>query len=363
MENISSRTWTFLGFAGLLLFMTQWMKWMGMGTGTSKSASAFTYEMPRPDQYEPEFSLSGREIEKSRIQLPALPTLKNNAVKTSERKADPKKAQEDKKRQALLKAAELARKAALARKNKVEVKSINTNRIDPMSASGSELVVDRPIASVAYQEVKEAKAKSEVANHIAAKDEDLDLSPSKWRALLQADPSAANAKKFAKAKALKKIDSKNYYEIVHDLLVDSAADRRSAAKMILSQDINVASYEFLISESSSAPADSKLVIQSALNEYSQATKINTLLQVMLSSKVQSAVVSASAQLNTSFQSFKQIWTANNQDPNKLRLMSGGFTLQTFTNMTSILRRIASTSSNPASSQAGQLATEIQNLQK
>lgn len=363
MENISTRTWIIVGLMGLALFVSQWTRVLAKRSAWGPNSASYSYEMPRPQNYEPEFSLSGREVQREFVTLPALPTLTNPAVAGV--KVDPKKEAEAKKKLAAQKAAaEAAKKAAAAaRKKTVQMNVVNTNRDSaPLTERQNEQVADTQ--APAGPAKTEDQDQNKIQNNAAlgnGNEEDLTMTPSQWRALLQSSPTQQNAAKFARAKAAGKIDVTVYYQIIHELLTDSADDRRRAAQYIVDQDVTPRTYEFLVSEVASAPVDAKLRIQKAMDNYAQASRASVLIRVMMASKTRAAVESASAQLTKAFQDFKQVYVAT-QDPGQTRRLAGGFSLQQFISLVASLKRVSADTSNPAAGQASQLMTDIQNLQ-
>lgn len=357
MENISTRTWTAIGVVGLLLFLASAARWGVQREAWAPTSASFSYEMPRPQNYEPGFDLSDREVERDFTKLPGLPAMKK-ATEKAKAKVDPKKAEADKKAVAAKKAAEAkARAAALAAaKRRLQVKTVNTARASTLTAnfipgsnSQTGMYGDSGIAGTDTT-ANPADNKKE--------DEDEQLTASQWRSLLQSSPSAENIAKFIKAKHEGKIDSTTYYQIVHELLVDSASDRRRAALAILDQDISAKTFEFLVTSLASAPSDAKAQIQKALASYAQPSKMALLIRVLSSSKDAAVLQTAATQLSTAFSDFKKVYTSSE---NQNRRLAGGFSLQQFLAMVSPLKRLAEGGSSPVASQMSQLVSEIEAL--
>lgn len=358
MENISTRTWTAIGVVGLLLFLASAIRWGVQREAWTPTSASFSYEMPRPQNYEPGFDLSDREVEHDFTKLPGLPAMKVAADK-AKAKVDPKKADADKKAVAAKKAAQAKSRAAAlaAAKRRLDVKTVNTARAATLTAN---FIPGSDSQTAFYGDSGIAAGDNTTSpNDTTKKEEDEEqLTASQWRSLLQSSPSAENIAKFIKAKQEGKIDSASYYQIVHELLVDSALDRRRAALAILDQDISAKTFEFLVTSLASAPSDAKAQIQKALASYAQPSKMALLVRVLASSKDAAVLQTAAAQLATAFSDFKKVYTSSE---NQNRRLAGGFSLQQFLAMVAPLKRLAESGSSPVASQMSQLVSEIEAL--
>jgi hypothetical protein len=254
------------------MFLSNWKEWMiasatalgifclyALGGAWHKERTApamsESYEMVRAkDSFWGRFDLSNREVEYKRTgmrpvepqkQVAAGPATKATAkvppVPTAAAK-DPKLAKAEAAKKAALAKKQAA--AALAKKNGVSLRVVGGN-------SGGTISHDAQKSGIQQTGIYGAPPpQNPVAPPAQADDtQDNKLSPGQWYSLLQAQPTAANAKKFLEAKG--QIGEKNYYDILLKLLRDSQADRQKIALSILNSDVSIGTFKFLVT----APVD------------------------------------------------------------------------------------------------------------
>jgi hypothetical protein len=362
-----------VGVVGLTLFFSYWVRFMNKHHSLVPGAQIFSYEMPRPKNFEPPFDLSDAEVIRRYQTLPALPA-KSAAPIPVKAKVDPKKAAADKaaaaKKEAAQKAA-AAKAAAAARKKNVSVEVVDTQVAPTLTV---ETIADVQTApATAYVGSIETAQSPAAADEDAAEDkeEDLNLSAAQWRSLLQTNPTAQNVSKFIRAKQSGKLDSNTYYQIVHELLVDSAEDRRKAALAILDADVSAPTFVFMVTQLQQAPAEAQTALKSRIDSYSDAAKIFVLARVMNSSSETAVLEAATSRVAAALAIFKnstmntaQGHSSQTNGTKTVRAMAGaGLTVQHFASFIPSLQRLSKNADGTVSSRASQLLTDIQNLLK
>ena len=357
MDRISTRSWMVIGMAGLLLFLSYWARWNWGQQSWSPRSSSFSYEMPRPQTLEPGFDLSDRRVERTFKSLPALAQPKVNAADVKKAVAQ---AAADQKRKAAATAQAKARAQAAARAKSVRAKRHKVEVVDTSRATSGMAMAgadEQTYGGYSPGQIGNTAAGAPTAQD-QQEDEDLNLSAGQWRSLLQSAPTQANVARFLKARQAGKIDETTYYQIVRELLIDSAADRQRAALMIVNADLNSRTYEFLVTALEQVPADVKPQVQRALDSYSQATRIGILARVLTSSRNNAVLVAATTQIATAFSEFRKSYQPSS---NQGRRLAGAAGLGQFKSLVPALQRV-SQGSGSAADQARQLMTDIQNLE-
>ncbi len=390
MDQISTKTWTVIGTIGVVLFCSYWMR-LGIGrTAWAPAAAAiFSYEMPRPKNFDPGFDISDRGVDrqytthaqlsngKSEVKAvpPKITPQKNAAAKAATLKADLAK-------KAFAAKAAAHQKAAALRKKKAAVEVVDTSRKQTMTA----VVVNTQIESP-YQggggRARPAVKNPEVSpiDKDDQKDEEDGLSVAQWRTLMQLSPTPQNVARFVKAKHDGKIDSTSAFQIVHELLVDSAEDRRKAGLAIIDASSSATTFAFLVTEAEQAPTDVQPQLKSRTDGYTQPAKLGFLNQILNSSEPLNVLTAATVRLTKALAEYKQL--AENQqttgpesgnspptNPTQVagllqpvRRMAGGLTAQHFLAFVSTLQKIAKQTNSTLAAQATSLLSEIQALTK
>lgn len=358
MDRISIRTWTLVGIIGLALFVGYFLRLQMKRSGWGYQAGTFTYEMPRPKNFEPRFDLSDFEIERKLKTLPALPEAKRPlaTAPVAKKTDDKKKAQLEAKKKA-----DAAKKQAETRRKKTQIQIVDTSRASRLDVALTDTAVAMPVMAFSGLKAKAAApANPTEAEQEEDRDRALERSPSQWRSLLQTSPNSKNIADFMKARQAGKIDSSAYYSIVHALLVDSGDDRRKAALIILDQDVSATSFVFMINELGTAPQDIKSEVQKRTDSYSETSKIGHLNRVLATSQDAAVLDAGLDRISVAWKLYKA------QGDNRAPSSASGYKLSQFTVMLSTLKKIGSHQSVGAkatalaSEIAGQLSQELGN---
>lgn len=361
MENVSTRTWAVIGFMGLLVFFSYWMRLSIKHPEWNPLTMGFTYEMPRPQNFDLGFDLSDREIE-SRYKTTKVDA--QTEKKADAKPLDPKAAIEAEAKKAAAAKAEAAKRAAAARAARMSVATVDTSRNPQMSAMEGDMAPSGEAPAWYGAQGAAAQAGAKAATDPKAKkdkdEEDATLTPAQWRALLQNAPTGENVAKFVRAKQSGKLDATAFYEITHELLSDSAADRRKAGYQVLDSDPSAGTYVFIVTEltNSQTQADEQTQLKRYLDAYSTPARLAILAEVMRSDKTAAVLQSAAENLATALSAYKK---ALEEHPDAGPRNAGGFTAQQFTAFLSVLQTLAADGTSPIANQASQLATEIQSL--
>lgn len=356
MDRISIRTWTLVGIIGLALFVGYFLRLQMKRSGWGYQAGTFTYEMPRPKNFEPRFDLSDFEIERKLKTLPALPEAKRPLATTpaAKKEDDKKKAQLEAKKKA-----DAAKKQAEARRKKAQIQIVDTSRASRLDVALADTAVAMPVMAFGGAMAKAAAPKNPTeVEQEEDRDQALERSPSQWRSLLQTSPTAKNIADFMKARQAGKIESSAYYSIVHALLVDSGDDRRKAALTILDQDVSATSFVFMINELGAAPQDIKAEVQKRANSYSEVSKLGYMNRVLATSQETVVLDAGLDRISAAWSLFKA------QGDNRAPSSVSGYKLSQFTVMLSTLKKIGShknvgaKATALASEIAGQMAQEL-----
>jgi hypothetical protein len=299
------KEWTIAGFAALGVYSLYWIGGVWKNTH-SMTVVQDSYEMQRVrNGYYGQFDLSNRQIEYTKVggEATANPQANSDSAAANRAphtqgpiakkvapKVDPKKAAVLKKQQ---QTAALKKKQELERRQKLAVRVVDSGMKSTLSDS-------HPTSAVAESGVTGPVANFQSQPAVSnppvdgEKNQELKLSPGQWFSLLQAQPTATNAKKFQAAK--KDIGEKNYYDILSKLLQDSQADRQKVALAVLNADVSVGTFQFVVKATSALQSNVTLVasLTSILGTYgNDRTRFPILAQALNSNDSQIVVASQS----------------------------------------------------------------------
>ena len=360
MDRISTKTWMIIGTMGMVLFFTYWMRFAHQHGSPVHASPAFSYEMPRPQNFEPGFDLSDRSVNRRYKTLPALPS--KPAVTVA--KVDPKKhvpAKVAKKPDVKKKAAQTAQ-TQKAKKTAVNV--VDTSRAQTMTALPQE-TSSADTNPVAQNHANYRKAEAPVADdsEVNDKPEEETLTISHWRSLLQTAPNAANISKFVKAKQAGKVDSAAYYQIVHELLVDSAEDRKKAAFAIMDQDVSASTFAFMVLQSDLVPADLHASLKTRIDSYSQVGKFSYLIRALGSSAQPKVLEAAVERVSAALTVYVATQNTTQTTTGGTRNVASTITAQQFTSLIPTLKRLEKNPNPMVVAMVTQLMSQIQNIAK
>lgn len=370
MDRVSTRAWIVIGIAGMLLFLSYWARFTYKRTGWAPPIPGFSYFMPRPQNFEPRFDLSDREVDRHHK---AMESARKNGLPVVSGKIDTKKLKRSAVKGAPKGAA--AKKAAqAARKPKTSVSVVDTSRKAGLRAYDNELTASPSGPTLAFGVAGRGLTQTAPAEETPQEkeEEDLKLSASQWRALLQTAPNGQNISKFIRAKQAGYLESSAYYQIIHELLADSAEDRRKAGLAILDHDVSSTTFEFIVGEMAQAPSDLQASLKTRLEAYSQPARLGHLVRVLSSSESVPALEAGLDRLEAALAEFKktavdmsQEIDGNREQPkaNTTRGVAGTLTVHHFRAFVPALERLAQNAAGSVSGPAGELLTEIQNLSK
>jgi hypothetical protein len=133
---------------------------------------------------------------------------------------------------------------------------------------------------------------------------DDDLSAAQWRSLLQSAPTAANVKRFVAAYNDGKVEATSFYQIVHELLSDSADDRRKGGLAILESTPSELTFEFMVTDASQFSTDVQTSLKTKVAEYSDAAKLGIVNQVLGTATDVNVLLTATTELATALNQYK-----------------------------------------------------------
>jgi hypothetical protein len=339
----NSKIWIGAAAVGLTLVyftMTSAQRLSAKPANLDTRGSSFSYEMPKGAEAEPQFDLSDRQvIRHSKADSLGEPVVKPqgpfNWVKTPtkmpvaiKKPMDAKKLEAQKKQQAL-QAQKQKLKQAVAKKEAARRAQLQVRT----NAYNEKLKATRLQSSPTTQDFSPTKALAfysppadsnlddgpdDVTGTGKKETEDLSLSPSAWRALLQVQPTDANAQKFLRALQKGKIDRKFYFQVTQELLKDSAQDRKKLGMQLVRANASADAFEFIVKRKSVLPADVQAQLETEQNRYSSAGLLSTLVKVTATSNDAMTLKAALGQLQVAIENFKrsqvQVQGTGKKDP-------------------------------------------------
>ena len=258
----------------------------------------------------------------------------------------------DAKAEAAKKAA-LAKAAAMKKKKEAKVDVVNTAREQTMNPATTTFQPTEVVAAAALPKV-DAPAAAGDTTKSAAQDDETVLTPAQWRALLQNSPTSANIASFIKAKQSGKLDATSYYQITHELLVDSAVDRETAGVSIVKADPSASTFSFMVTELSKVSASVQTKLQAEIASYSSGTKLSLLIAVLSTSTSPTVLTAATTDLATALASYQA------HPSGQPSTQGASVSLSQLAAFKTVLDKLAKGSTSVAA-QATQLLTGIQNI--
>jgi len=304
---------------------------------------------------------------------------------------DPKKAAEEAKKKAAADAkkkadAEAKKKAALnaAKHQKLAVKTVDTSRDTNLSPTTNQADGEPQLPQgwgAGARQAPIANAADNAPNAGGSAKAEDDLNAAQWRSLLQSAPTAANVARFVAAYNDDKIDATSFYQIVHELLSDSADDRRKGGLAILESTPSELTFEFMVSDASQFSTDVQTSLKTKVAEYSDAAKLGIVNQVLGKATDVNVLLMATTELSAALNQYKILIASAGSTPATattaatatvakvsapsvpVRRLAGGLTAQQFQSFLSNLQKLAKNSNQSLAAQAKNLIALIQALPK
>lgn len=229
---------------------------------------------------------------------PAHPAKVAKVAKSQAKKEDPKKKKDDKK------TAKNSNNIKIKATVSVNVQEGADRYSQKLSETDSDVKSEGPVAYIPAESV------SVVTPSPMIEEEDK-LSAQQWRALIFSQPTSANQSKFLAAYRAKDIDESSFYQIVHELLIDTAADRQKAGLELYKATPSVKTYTALLAQYQQTTTESlRAQVGEVLKSYSDVSKFSVLNQLLYSSDAR-VVSSAETLLSQAIAKFQAQQSASN----------------------------------------------------
>lgn len=273
MENHVSKNWPIWGLVLVMGFSFYWVA-KSWNSGKVIVSADESYEMIRPNSFEPRYDLSGRKIVRS---------LEKQRVASNEGPEALRQPMSPKAPTAPAKIAD-SKKAAQAKKN--NKKSSLVTRVIPGNS--------KPLTAEAFEKSISGKTsgysnyypqtQNKDNQNTSAQDTNK-VSSAQWRDLLLSSPTVENADKFLAAYKKGEVDAGSFYAISDELLSNADKNRQQAGLQILSKEYSAESFEIMAKHYSSAstPTDLKSGLSTAIQSYGQSSRISILSKSLASS--------------------------------------------------------------------------------
>lgn len=234
-------------------------------------AQEISYEMPRPkSDMIGDFGLDGREVERRLVNPFGEKKAPTAKAPVTPPKAPPgKNVSQNKTKKA---------KGKTAEKNATAANQSGLNVIDATPGSRvSEGEVGGGNQQIVFSRVN--RGGGAVAPQAGQQDGDK-MSPDQWRALLTAEPTAANMVKLVQAMTRQEVDQATFYSIVEDLLRSQNVDTQKIAVYGLSAVSSIRSFTMLVKTEDQVDQSVRPQIQQALSSYTQSSRLGVLQQAL-----------------------------------------------------------------------------------
>jgi hypothetical protein len=288
MENHFSRHWPVWFVVAAMGFSFHWVS-KSWNTGTPiVSGDELSYEMPRPEGFEPGYDLSGRKIVRTfdrdqriasvdgpgAVRQPMSPA--KAATAPAVKKADEKKTAQNK--------IQKKKPTVTTRVIPADGRTLQTN-------TGNFADAKTTNSNNGYAGYTPKAATTNAQPLVDNQKNPEALTAAQWRETLLSSPTLENADKFVAAYQAGQVDAASFYKIADELLSDSSQNRQQAGLDILKKDISASSFAVLAKhDDESTQADLKAEIRAVLKSYGTSSKLSILSKVLFANDEKAVTV-------------------------------------------------------------------------